>query len=217
MRKFCTQHALSRFFDCVWFSESGLADEDTWFFLSTHIDCCCRTWRKRKQLEISNRFHKRNDFVVKHGHYCIMLHWTQTDDDNERRCQHHSMWGCVLPGIEETFIIFENLNQLNPLIRDNWWQFGSNKWFETIAKHAWESVNNQLINWVNLILWLMLTNGNDKADVPVVQNRIVQLLRDMKWTPSPALHLQLMQYHRCPIDGLNALVCQIWWSQQTLM
>lgn len=124
---------------------------------------------------------------------------------------------CVLPGIEETFIIFENLNQLNPLIRDNWWQFGSNKWFGTIAKHAWESVNNQLINWVNLILWLMLTNGNDKADVPVVQNRIVQLLRDMKWTPSPALHLQLMQYHRCPIDGLNALVCQIWWSQQTLM
>lgn len=102
-----------------------------------------------------------------------------------------------------------NLNQLNPLIRDNWWQFGSNKWIWTNACHAWAGVSNQLIDCESIwYFWLMMIKSNDKADVPAVRNRIGQLLRDMKWTPSPALHLRLMQYHRCPIDALSAPECQ---------
>lgn len=159
---FCTHGilAVSHFFDCIWLE--SLFSVYTWF-LHTSIALLSQM-AIAQTIQNWNWFKKKTCIflTVKRGYYCIMLHWTQTNDDNAivNSFRYKDLF---VARNRRNIYHFKNSNQLNALIRNNWWQFGSiffffspsDKWFRS---NAWFfSIINQNL-WLNQFetFWLML-------------------------------------------------------------
>lgn len=123
---FCTHSVLAHsvtFFRLCLIRESGFSVY-TWFFY-TLIAVVASDNRKQHKIKIDLR-RKQFLYAVKRGYYCIMLHWTQTMNiDNDIVNSYRIQGPLSVTRNRRNIYHFKNLNQLNSLIRNNWWQFGS--------------------------------------------------------------------------------------------